>query len=357
MNFESFGEGWRFSAVTNGKAAWILCDTRQGRELMEIGFARLNQTPERDAVNEKCRFHGKLDNTETAIESLNVYPFGGESAILRNMTLRGKLLEVRMDIKPGKGEVIRDLELEELFFPGEFTRIEMIKSVPAPGGSWQLEALDIKETVLYESCDPFAVLLLTSADNMQIELGSGGDWWRMQGAGDTFWGVKLSPDGVTVRRRVVAISADEVIERRPWRFNYYVAWGRKSSANLAADPGDVILTPDPAKAVNCECFQAPAVRKYLRKTVRQQQENSGNVHLNLPDVQSCDDAGHLERPGKKALRHWGLDELFALYSWGNRTLGEGRYLTVQLPENSIFRQLPSGRYLAQAPSEAAIREI
>ena len=119
----------------------------------------------------------------------------------------------------------------------------------------------------------------------------------------------------------------------------------------------MILTPDPAQAVNCECFQAPAVRKYLRKIVRQQQETSGNVHLNLPDVQSCDDAGHLERPGKKALRHWGLDELFALYSWGNRTLGWDRTLRIMLPEDSIFRKFPSVRYLSNPPGETALREL
>ena len=356
MSFESFGDGWKFSGASSSSAAWSLCDTRQGQELLEIRYATVNNTPEQDAICEKCRFHGKLDNTETAIESLNVYPFGGESSILRNMTLRGKLLEVRMDIKPGKGEVIRNLELEELFFPGEFAKAEIIRSVPEPGQKWQLEELPLTGEVLYESSQPFAVLLLTTGDNMQIELGSGGDWWRMHGAGDTFWSIKRTDDGITVRRRVVAIAAEEAVERRPWRFNYYVAWGKKTQMRMLVAPGDTVITPDLLRAAQSECFQAPAVRKQLRKSVRQQQENSGNVQMILPDVKSCDDAGHLERPGKKQLRHWDLDELFALYSWANRTLGKNRTFTIELPETSIFRNLPSGRYLANPPTAAMVRE-
>ena len=91
--------------------------------------------------------------------------------------------------------------------------------------------------------------------------------------------------------------------------------------------------------------------------LRQQLDKTGNIILKTADVKSCDDSAHLERPGKKALRHWDLSELFALYSWANRVLGEDRTFTIELPQESIFRKLPSGKYLANTPAEAAVREI
>ena len=355
MKLEAFGDAWKFAAAGNRQSAWVLSDTLRGADIVCLNWAQLNGCSEADALNEKCRFHAKLDNAEVVVESLNVYPFGGESLIERSYSLRGKLMEVKLDVKPGKGEVVRDLELEELFFPGEFTGIEFIRSVPKPNEVWQLEKVDFTDE-RWTSDSPFAVLLLTDADGFQVELGCGGDWWRMQGAGNTFWSVEKSAEGITVKRRVVAIDPEESVERRPWRFNYYIAWGRSSAARMLLDNNCEVLAPELLKSAGSECFRAPAVRKLLRKLLRHYQQQSCNIVLRLPDVKSCDDAGHLERPGKKLLRHWDLDELFALYSWGNRMLGMDRTLIVELPPESIFRKLPSGKYLAAVPGEASVRE-
>ena len=198
------------------------------------------------------------------------------------------------------------------------------------------------------------MLLLTRADGIKLELGCGGDWWRTCGAGNTAWSIEKTSGAVTVKRKVIAIADDVELERRPWRFNYYIAWNRGSSAALLPGKDDIVLKFDPQAAGSC--FAAPAVRKYLRKLIRQQLEKSGNVILEMADIKSCADASHLERPGKKALLHWDLCELFALYSWGNRALGEDRNLTIELPETSVFRTLPSGKYLANTPTEAMVRE-
>lgn len=357
MKLEAFGDGWKFAAAGCRQSAWRLSDTRRGEDILLINWAKLNGCSEADALSEKCRFHSKLDNAEAVVESLNVYPFGGESSIERTLSLRGKLAEIKIDIKPGRGEFVRDLELEELFFPGEFAKLEILRSIPAPGGEWQLETLPANAGTAYAEDKPFALLLLTDADGFQIELGSGGDWWRTLGAGKVFWSIEIIPDGVAVKRQVIALADEEITERRPWRFNYYIAWGRNSAMRMLPDKEDTVLSPDLVKEVKCDCFRAPAVRKYLRKQLRHYQSDSGNVVLQLPAVKSCDDAGHLERPGKKSLRHWDLDELFAFYSWGNRTLGEGRTFTIQMPPESLFSKLPSGRYLANAPSLATVREL
>ena len=356
MKFEAFGSAWKFGSSASRSNAWILSDTRRGETIAEFAWAVLNNSCESDALSEKCRFHGKLDNCEVEVEAQNVYPFGGESVINRTTVLRDKLMEVRIDVQPGRGEVIRQFELEPIFFPGEFTTLELIKTLPECNGKFSIENVEISDGVIYESAAPWAVMLLSDADGFQIELGTGGDWWRMQGCGSTLWRIEKTANGIKVTRKVVDIADNEEIQRRPWRFNYYLAWGKKSSI-LPPGKDEEVLTPELKKLANSECFRAPAVRKVLRKLLRQQQENSGNVLMMLPDVKVCDDAGHLERPGKKLLRHWDLDELFALYSWGNRTLGWDRTLRIMLPEDSIFHKFPSVRYLGNPPGETALREL
>ena len=354
MKLEAFGNGWKFSASGNANS-WRLLDTRQGEELFELKCARLNNVSEADALQEKCRFHGKLDNLEVEVESQSVYPFGGEAVIDRTHTLRGNLLEVKVDIKPGRGETVRDLELEDVVFSGEFSNLEIISTMPEPGQMWQKSALPLNDGVVWQNTMPFAVLILTKADGSMLELGCGGDWWRTCGCGSTVWSIEKAAETITVKRKVVAIADEVEIERRPWRFNYYIAWNRGSSATLMPGKDDTVLEFDPQVAGSC--FTAPAVRKYLRKMLRQQLDKSGNIILKTADVKSCDEAAHLERPGKKSLRHWDLSELFALYSWANRTLGEDRTFTIELPGDSIFRNLPSGRYLAAPASEAMVREL
>ena len=357
MSLEAFGSTWKFSAPADRSGQWSLQDTRRNEELIRWGWAKLNNISESNTVSEKCRFHSKLDNAEVAVEQENVYPFGGESLINRALILRDKLAEIRLDVKPGRGESVRNFELETLTFPGNWQRIEIVAPLPAPGEEWQLETLEIPENGTWESAEPFAVLLLTDEDNFQLEVGIGGDWWRMLGEGNTLWQLTRTADHITLNARLVSIPEDAEVFRRPWRFNYYLSWGRKNSAVLPPANDAATLQPDLNKELHCECFRAPAVRKYLRKLLRQQQSNTVSVVLQLPAASVCDEAGHLERPGKKTLRHGNLDELFALYSWGNRTLGEGRELRIELPGDSLFRKLPSGRYLSNPPGEASVREI
>lgn len=355
MKQEIFGAAWKFAAAIEKSFAWRLSDTRRNEDIALFGFGRLNKRSEADALSEKCRFHGKLDNCEAEVECANVYPFGGESVIERNISVRDKLVQICVDVKPGKGEVVRDFELEELFFPGEFVSAKIVKNLPEENAPWQLEDLPLADGVLYSAAQPWVILLLTTGDNVEIELGTGGDWWRMLGAGDCIWQIEKTSGGITVKRKVVALPDDCEVQRRSWRFNYYLAWGKNSAAALA-DKDALVLTPDLKKLAGSGCFRAPAVRKVLRKLLRQQLENPANVAMVLPDVVPCSDAGHLERPGKKNLLHWSLDELFALYSWGNRALGFERNLQILLPQESLFRKLPSGRYLSNTPRETFIRE-
>ena len=153
MNLEAFGNGWKFSASQNRKSSWQLYDNRHNSDIAVIGFARLNGSSEADAISEKCRFHGKLDNREVGVETQNVFPFGGESIINRTFTLRDKLLEVCVDFKPGRGEIIRNIELETITFDREFVKCQIIPAVPAPGEKAELQTLDLAQDVSHRLRD------------------------------------------------------------------------------------------------------------------------------------------------------------------------------------------------------------
>ncbi len=351
---EAFGSAWTFRDGDGRQSSQVLTDTRRNTVLAQFGWASLNRLSEVEALADGRRFHARLDGAEVDFETRSVYPFGGEGAIERNFVLRDGLMEVCVDVKPGRGEAVRDFELETVTFPGDWVRVELVPELPAPGGEWNWKTLAADGEILYESAAPFALLLLTAADGFQVELGAGCDWWRLTSGGIAeadAWQIRRDGAGIHVRRRMIAVPAETQIERRAWRFNYYLAWsdGRKREA---LGRFSVLPAVEPAKEAGSDCRRAPAVRKWLRKLLRRAADGDSHLELQLAAPTVCDDAGHLERPGKQSLRHWDLDEIFALYAWGNRQAGSGRVLKITLPETSCWKKMPSGRYLENTPPGA-----
>lgn len=350
MNFipsqEVRGNGWRL-ALGQNDVLIRAADLRRNETLCEIGYACLNGLSESDALNTLRRFHGRLDRTEASLETKSLYPFGGEALIKRSFTFFDQLFTVCVDIQPGRGETVKTLELEPLTFPGSWSRIEAVKALPQPGSKWELETLDIAEGETFTAAEACSLIVLTDENQNQIEVGIGSDYWRDRGQGDVQYQIIRTAEAVTVKRRVLAFTDENLPERRPWRFSYYLAFGsRRNGYNDTVNDG-ALIAPDMLAEVHMLCRRAPAARRYLRKLIRQQISRASSVTLQLAEPVVCDDAGHLERPGKKALLHWDMDELIALQSWGCRTLGETGLLRIIFPADSIFRQLPSGRILAR----------
>ena len=68
MKLEAYGNSWKFSAGSSPNS-WVLSDVRKGEDIVELHPARLNNISEADALQEKCRFHGKLDNLNNKEEN------------------------------------------------------------------------------------------------------------------------------------------------------------------------------------------------------------------------------------------------------------------------------------------------
>ena len=73
--------------------------------------------------------------------------------------------------------------------------------------------------------------------------------------------------------------------------------------------------------------------------------NSDHLTLAVEPPALCDVAAHLERPKRERLPHWNLTEMAAFHDWAARQLAPRRF-RMEFPAGSIFRDLPSGRYLA-----------
>ena len=358
------GDSWSFRPGDGREALWILRDTRRRRELCRFGGGTLNHLAETGALCTRLRRHGRADRRGAEVETVSDYPFGGEARILRQYTLRDGFMEICVDVRPGRGEAVRDFLLDELSFPGEWSSIRIAADFPAPGSAPQdLAELDSSHTgTLWEGAEAPLVILLTAPDGSMLEIGSGDDLWRLpEQSGECTRNVRLERDaaGTLILHRAMLHWNDEaVVERRPWRFRYYLAWsdGRKREAlgNFRRiDLAEVAVPPEGRTqndASGALCWQSPAARKALRKFLRQEAaaENPGHLTLAVEAPALCTAAAHLERPRRGELPHWNLTEMAAFHDWAARLLAP-RLFRMEFPADSIFGKLPSGFYLRNTP--------
>ncbi len=362
------GAAWTLTPGDGMAAFWILRDTRRNCELARLTGAAVNGLREAEAIELRRRQHGRGDGTGAELETLASYPFGGEAEIARRMMVRDGFIAVCVDVKPGRGEIVRQFDLDGWVFPGEWQQAAMVLEFPAAGtapAGLEPLALD-RDGVLWEGAAPPLLMVLTDADGFQLEVGAGDDWWRL--AGDGVAGncprcrIERTADGIVLRREVLNLAEDMALERRPWRFNYYLAWsdGRRREALGGFKQLALADLPDPEEGRICgedmaavagsRCWQAPATRKLLRKLVRREAASgeSGHLTLTVSSPSACMAAAHLERPARKILAHWPLGEMVDFHDWAGRQLGE-RAFRLEFPADSLWHRLPSGRYLENTP--------
>lgn len=354
------GDSWSFRPGDGRTALWVLRDTRRGRDLCRFGGCTLNRLPETDALCTRLRRHGRDDGSGANVETLSGYPFGGEAQIQRQYTLYDGFLETCVDVKPGRGEAVRELFLDTLTFPGEWSSVRIAAELPAPGAAPQTltELAPAGSGTLWEGAETPLVIVLAAPDGSMLEIGSGDDLWKLPQDSETCpRSIKLerSASGdLTLVRSLLNWPDDAATERRPWRFRYYLAWsdGRRRDPvgkfrRIELDDWNV---PAEGRADNrpggAVCWHAPAARKALRKQLRQEAAAAGTDHLTLtvaPPAR-CDAAAHLERPKREKLPHWNLTEMADFHDWAARQLAPRRF-RMEFPAGSIFRDLPSGHYL------------
>ena len=142
------------------------------------------------------------------------------------------------------------------------------------------------------------------------------------------------------------------LERRPWRWEYWVAWSAPASETavaaypLAALPETAYRMDAAGGRQDQRCLLASPVRSYLRDLVR---KASDDVLLQDLTPGCCCDASHTGRPNKKVLEHWDCGELLSYYLWACRRM--------RAKEKSFAIRIPAQNHPALAGALQKIREL
>lgn len=297
----------------------------------EVAPAACGAFSEGTALTRKVRVHRTNDLLEASANSLRVIPFGCEFEIKRKLDFADGFVQIIVDAAAGNGGRIDEFTLDPLVFRGSWKRFGLDDGREV---RW-IDAVD-EEAELWSSDRPLLRILAESTGGALFECGCGEDIWRHNVAQTLTdctaqFTVKGSRTTLCVERKMFQFAKEPevVIPRRPWRFSYYIAWSLtapkadelESAELLPLDALDIpssgMCTAENGEESADVCFAAPAVRRRLRDAVR-----TATGSLVIPDVKLalCYAPSHLERPGKGALEHWGLAELFTFYVWANRQL-------------------------------------
>jgi hypothetical protein len=188
-----------------------------------------------------------------------------------------------------------------LFICGKDSPVEYTSDIPA---------------VLYEGTEPLLLVTVTYSDNSKVDFGCGSDVWRLRSAADmegveASFSLRKEDEELVLVRRPLIYGADTVVEQRPWRFKSIISWSSPSGETAAGETGC-------AGFKNAPCMLEATARRQFRRAVRRSESDLVCTD-SIPGI--CNDPAHLEKPGKKELPHFDLEEYFTSYVWANRQLG------------------------------------
>lgn len=319
-----------------GTAEIALDDGRDGETGIVIGAARCGKFSEADAPVGKLRTHMTDDGLVSSAEMARRIAFGCEYTVEREFELAGESLKVTTDVNAGMAGALRSLELEELFFAGNWEKVFLFDGA-------ELQRLEIADGVFFRSEKAPLLLRFAAPDGTVVEYACGNDYWRQSAGGGEF-ALERSEDGIAFRRRVFQTAEEEAApDRKNWRFKYLLAWKTPESGGTGK-PAEKISASD---AFGGMCMTSPAARKNFRSFVRSNASASEIVDCR---THFCPDAAHLERPGRKELWHYDLEDYRNFYVWANRSRrregGEGvsfRFVAGSELENGAFAAMLGGR--------------
>ena len=285
---------------------------RNGEKLLSFGRVQCGKFSEVGALEKKLRVHPNQDSLSADIESANVIPFGCEYEISRDIHTAAGFMRFVTDIRAVNFGRVGDVSLEEVRFHG---KISSVRFFICGSGSAVEYSGDIPD-VLYEGSEPLLLVTVTYSDNSKVDFGCGSDVWRLRSAADmagvtAVFSFKKEDDDLVLVRRPLIYGAETEVEQRPWRFKSIISWrdaGEESSA----------LPYSCGEFKNAPCMLEATARRQFRRAVRRS-ECDLVCTGSLPAV--CTDAAHLEKPDKKELIHFDLEEYFTSFVWANRQLG------------------------------------
>lgn len=322
-NFNTFtagGNAWQLTAFPAGKNVLEL--TNGSRTLMRIvrgsaaGFAEVSALPE------IFRLHRAEDGFSATLESRGVIPFGSEFKVERDVVITDGAASMVTSVSACNRGEVGNISLETLEFPGPWAKV-----------NYRLYGEDKMHSCKYRENGEFYCgeelpwfIQIEYRDGSKAEFMTGSDVWRHRAA-SRLEGVSSSfritdVEGTLTFERDVLIYGEETpVEKRPWQFDTLFAW--TTPADKETVSGTEVAIPG--------CLASRVVQKNLRHAVRSAETD---LHLTGYKAAFCDDASHLDRPGKKVLEHIDIQELFQFYCWANRQLSKkGFALTAALEED------------------------
>ncbi len=316
----------QFEFLSSGRNCAVF--RANGNDLLHVRRTAADSFPEDRGLPEKLRKH-IADNTLSAeINSSNVIPFGCEYRIDRHWKIAGNICELTGDVSALHGGRIKELFLEELFFPGKKEDMEIEFLI---FGEDSFRKAAEKTGVIYEGSEMIRLLRVTSPAG-KAEFYAGDDLWRHRCANqipgaESRHVLEMNENGMTYSRMIFRLPEDIEPEKRPWRFKSLFAFTPAAGIGTAGEK------PMQELSLN-GCLAKPASHRELRAFVRKQSPES-KVLLRGDFPQICSDGSHLSRFGKECI-HGDLGEVFNEWLWANGVLQRKGGSFIAKSQNGLF---------------------
>lgn len=296
---------------------------------VRIGGVHCNTFGEDGCLTDKFKVHGQLDNFGAEAEIFQTIPFGTEFKVKHRFDCSSNFVRMTVDVDPGRGAV-NDLQLEDIVFEGDLKTLRIFR---ADGAEIVLDKFDLDEKTanFYKSDVPALAVQVEDKTGAFAEFGCGNDLWRHRTV-ELYDGctAEFSVDGsgekIVIRRHALKLEDEFAMPKRSFRFKSYIAFGEKNTSVKFAEN---LIQED-------KCMSSPAVRRAMRDVLRRCTENLTIKADNF----LCFESSHLERPGRKELMHWSVEDFFELMSWGSKMLAQNDLkLNFALTQNSVMQEL------------------
>ncbi len=351
-----------FTATVSGGGDSCFQLDAGGKPRMRLGRTRCGGFDETGALLKKLRFHSSLDRLSASVETASVIPFGCEYKVARTLEALAGVALWTVDVSAETRGLVSAVELEPVSFPGPWKTLEFLVFGE---DTFHKAELGDAETEFHCGRELIVSIRLTAEDGARIEFNAGGDLWRHRASlhlPEVAGEYRLAGNAMQLvfTRKIFAFPADATIDKRSWRFKNSFAWSLpddrfdQPGAEAVLDFAATEL-PESGRRIHCggtveavPCLTSAVARRMFRDFVRR--GGDGDLRVAGLTAGLCCAAAHLERPGKKELEHFDLDDCIGFYLWGNRQLAKkGHHLRITPAAEGLFAGSVSATILEQYP--------
>ena len=317
------------------------------------GLCSINGLSEQMALPSRLRPHVSEDEKEYTFDSKTVIPFGSEPSVIRKYKLTENILHLTTDLVMRITPGMTELSAGDFQIRGNIEKVMILEK----NGDFR----EVDGIVLYDKDEPPLSVLFYSANGGILEISTGEDVWRWNGAkkmgaSSRF---RIERDYIGIRYYRDLFSWDKTKDEPPppgrvWRFNTMIAWKNGKTSGFRRPSGPVSVFDCAAAKKNAGgilkdsgdlCFSANGTVNLLKKWIRNNLSNlkkGDTLLLDNVNIGPCHCASHQDRPGKKELLHWDLRPLLEFKRWAEKQLSRSGAVLKIIPEkNSPIREFPS----------------